>query len=164
MTVCSCKPIPHFPHIGKFTKLGESGTVTDCEHRHVHTFPEDRLFEVDGGSMALVCIKRKVIEKMPPPWFYFPPNYQTGSVWGEDIAFMFNLKMWGFEIWCDPTIAVGHLGTTAWHYKKRSTHYEDFKEGLIKDSRERGVEPDHILVPEVQEVFKKGFGPKGFCI
>jgi len=162
MAVCCAKPVPHFPHLGKFTKLGESGTICDCIQKHIFTFPEDKIFETDGGSMAFVCIKRKVIEKMPRPWFYFPPNYTTGNVWGEDITFMYMAKMWGFEIWCDPTIEIGHLGYTAWHHKRRASAYMDFKEGLIKDAENLGYDPSHHLVPEVQAVFKKGLGPGGF--
>lgn len=158
--VTSCKPSPHFPHVGKVTKLGESGTVIDCVSRHVYTFPEDKPFEADFGSMGLVCIKRKVIEKMEPPWCYFPPNYQSGNVWGEDVTFFINAKMHGFELWVDPTIYIGHLGGTAWSHRGRPDVWEDFEQDCIKQAKEQNWDCTHNLVPEVQKQFKKGIGPK----
>lgn len=160
MGICSCKPAPHFPNIGKFEKIGESGTICDSVSRHIYTFPEDKIFEIDFGSMGLVCIKRKVIEKMPRPWCYFPPNYKTGNVFGEDVTFFFNAKMYGFELWCDPTIQLGHLGYTAWHYRERADHWLDYKDGLIKQAEEQGWDCTHKLYPDVQKQFKKGLGPK----
>lgn len=158
--ITSCKPVPHFPNLGKVTELGKSGAICDCVSRHIYDFPKDKPFEVDFGSMGLCCVKRKVYEKMPRPWFYFPPNYSTGNVWGEDVTFMFNAKMYGFEIWCDPTILCGHLGYTAWHYEQRTTHWLDFKDKLIKQAKDEGWDCTHNLEPEVQKIFKKGKGPK----
>lgn len=158
--VTACKPAPHFPHIGKVTKIGPSGTVIDCVSRHVYTFPNDKPFEADFGSMGLVCIKRKVIEKMEPPWCYFAPNYQSGNVWGEDVTFFINAKMHGFELWVDPTFYLGHLGTYAINHKTRSDAWEDYEEGCIKQAKKEGWDCTHNLVPEVQEQFKKAIGPK----
>lgn len=160
MGICSCKPVPHFPNLGKFTEMGKSGTIMDCICRHIYTFPEDKLFEVDFGSMGLVCIKRKVIEAMESPYCYFPPNYITGHVFGEDVTFFYNAKMHGFELWVDPTIRLGHLGYTAWHHKEHADHWLDYKDDCIKEAKEEGWDCSHNLVSEVQEVFKQGKGPK----
>jgi hypothetical protein len=160
MGICSCKPSPHFPNLGKFTELGTSGTIMDSISRHIYTFPEDKPFEVDFGSMGLVCIKRKVIENMESPYCYFPPNYSTGNVFGEDVTFFFNAKMLGYELWVDPTIKLGHLGYTAWNYKDRADHWLDHKDKLIKEAEEEGWDYSHNLVPEVQTVFKQGKGSK----
>jgi len=160
VAVCCCKPSPHFPNLGKFQKLGESGTICDSIPRHIYTFPEDKIFEVDFSSMGLTVIKRKVVEKMQPPYCYFPPHYATHNVFGEDVTFFFNAKMYGFELWCDPTIRLGHLGYTAWHYKDRADHWLDHRDKLVKEAKEQGWDCSHNLVPEVQEQFKKGEGPK----
>ncbi len=160
MAVCSCKPIPHFPNVGKFTKIGKSGTVVDCESRHVYDFPLDEPFEGDFGSFGLVCMKRKVVEAMSPPWFYFPPNEQTLGVWGEDVTFCFNAKMHGFELWFDPTIILGHLGYHAWHHTEVSTHWLQFKDQMIKDAEKQGWDCTHKLEPEVQKIFKSAPGVK----
>ena len=159
MGITSCKPTPHFPNIGKFAKIGDSGTIIDSIGYHIYEFPTDKPFEVDYGSMGFCVMKRKVLEKVPPPWFYFPPNPLTNNVWGEDVTFFFNAKMCGFELWCDPTIHCGHLGYTAWHHEKQGDHYLDYKESLIKQYKDNDIDYTHRLVPEVQERFKKGEGP-----
>jgi hypothetical protein len=162
MGITSCKPAPHFPNIGKFEKLSDSGTICKSTSRHIYTFPEDKPFQVDFGSLGLACIKRKVVEKMTPPWCYFPPNYKTNNVFGEDVVFFFGAKMHGFELWVDPTIQLGHMGYTAWHYKERASHWLDFKDDLIKQAEKEGWDCSHKLYPEVQKQFKKGEGPKRF--
>ena len=84
----------------------------------------------------------------------------TGNVFGEDVTFFFNAKMLGFELWVDPTIQLGHLGITAWHYKERADHWLDFKDKLVKEADEEGWDCSHNLYPEVQKQFKKGEGAK----
>ena len=160
MAITSCKPVPHFPNVGKFTEIGKSGTIVDSVSRHVYEFPVDKPFEADFGSFGLVCIKRKVFEAIEPPWFYFPPNAHTKGVWGEDVTFCFNAKMHGFELWIDPTIRLGHLGYMAVHYEKRASHYLDYKAELIAEAKQQGWDFTHNLVPEVQKVFKSAPGIK----
>ena len=164
MGVTSCKPVPHFPNIGKFSEIGESGTIIDSKSLHVFDFPTDKPFEADFGSFGFVVMKRKVLEAMPAPWFCFPPNYQTGNVWGEDVYFCFNAKMLGFELWIDPTIHCGHLGYTAWHYESQASHWLDFKDKLMAQAKKAGWDCSHNLVPEVQERFKKAEGVKGMFV
>jgi hypothetical protein len=160
MGITSCKPVPHFPNLGKFIKIGESGTIVDADSRNIYEFPNDKPFEVDFGSFGFIVIKRKVVATMEPPWCFFPPNYQTRNVWGEDVTFCYNAKMLGFELWCDPTIACGHLGYTAWHHERPASHWLDFKDEHIKMAKEQGWDCSHNLVPEVQAVFKEGKGAK----
>jgi hypothetical protein len=160
MGICTCKPAPHFPNIGKIESIGESGTICDSVSRHIFQYPRDKIFEIDNGATAFVCIKRKVLEKMEAPWFYMPPNYKTGNIYGEDITFFFNAKMHGFELWCDPTIRVGHLGYVAWSHVDRPDAYEDYVDGLVERAKKEGWDCTHNLVPEVQKRFKEGKGPK----
>jgi len=160
MAITSCKPVPHFPNVGKFTEIGKSGTIVDSVSRHIYEFPLDEPFESDFGSFGLVCVKRKVFEAMKPPWFYFPPNEINNGVWGEDVTFCFNAKMHGFELWIDPTIKLGHLGYMSVHHTLRASHYTDFKAVLIKEAKEVGWDYTHKLVPEVQAIFKSAPGIK----
>lgn len=162
MGITCAKPSPHHPQIGKVTKLSPTGTITDCLSSNIYTFPEDEIFEADFGSLGLACIKKKVIETMTPPWCYFPPCYQNRKTWGEDVTFFINAKMHGFELWVDPTLQLGHLGVAVWNYKGRIDAWEDYKEDVIKEKEEIGWDTTHNLVPEVQEQFKKGLGPKRF--
>lgn len=155
------KGTPHWPNIAKVSGIGESGTVCDTRTTRIYTWP-DKPFEVDVVGTAFMCIKKKVLQAMKPPWFYMPPNYVNKNIKGEDTTFCFNAKMLGFEVWVDPTIQMGHIGDFAYGIDYRSTCFDDFREQVIKDVKEH--EPDlditHNLVPEVQERMKKGEGSK----
>ena len=56
-----------------------------------------------GTGMAL--IKLPVFEKLPEPWFAF----EKGE--SDDMYFCRNAMYAGYEVWCDPTIGVKHVGT-----------------------------------------------------
>ena len=68
--------------------------------------------------------------------------------------------MYGFDLWVDPTIRLGHLGYSEWNYKERADHWLDFKDQLIAEAKEEGWDCTHKLYPEVQKQFKKGEGSK----
>ena len=68
------------------------------------------LFSCKAVGTGILLIKTEVLKKMPPPWFAFE-YLPTGQVKvGEDWYFCNTAKAWGYEIWCDPTIKVGHIG------------------------------------------------------
>lgn len=163
--ITSVKPVPHFPNLGKVESIRSVGSLkfhkkeVDCYDvvtRHIYTYPKDELFEIDFGSMGLTCIKREVVKKMENiPWCYFPPNFHTGNVYGEDVSFFINAKLYGFKVWCDPTIFLGHLGYTAWNCDRYASHWIDFKDNLIKESKEEKWDCSHNLSDEVQSVFNE---------
>jgi hypothetical protein len=51
-----------------------------------------------------------VFKLIDMPWFFFK-SLGGNAFMGEDYWFCERAKEKGIEIWCDPTIAVGHLGT-----------------------------------------------------
>jgi hypothetical protein len=80
----------------------------------IPTFKEP--FQCDGVGTGFMLIKRKVFEAFTPEvceklWYPFdlgrgPSNKEEG----EDLSFCRRVKELGFEVWCDPTIPLGHIG------------------------------------------------------
>lgn len=165
---------PHMPNINKILRIGESRTVCDSHSYRIYEYPKDKPFQVDGAGTGFMCIKKHVLQKMPAPWFYMPPCYLDGNIKGEDFTFCFNAKMHGFQVWIDPTIRCGHLGSFAYGPDYTATSFATFKDELIKDANKTredyigkhgamnitNCDCTHNLVPEVQEQFKKAEGPK----
>jgi len=69
-------------------------------------------FTVDYTGFGWVLIKNGVFEKLPYPWFAPKMQvFESGEVQdmcGEDVSFCLDAMDAGYEIWCDPTIRVGH--------------------------------------------------------
>ncbi len=71
-------------------------------------------FTVDYTGFGWTLIKKGVFEheKMKYPWFAPKMQvFESGEVQdmcGEDVSFCLDAMDAGFEIWCDPTIRVGH--------------------------------------------------------
>lgn len=62
-------------------------------------------FKVHAAGFGCVLIHRSVFEVMPRPWFQF-----IKGTCSEDFYFFVNAQEYGFELWVDPTIMLGHLG------------------------------------------------------
>lgn len=74
-----------------------------------YNFP-DTLFKVKGIGGGIVLIKTEVFENISRPWFA-NENYDTGMTKvGEDYYFCNKVLEIGKEIWCDPTLKIGHIG------------------------------------------------------
>ena len=108
-------------------------TYTPCLYKRVPageyavmmTIPQE-LCRVDASGMGFVLIRRRVVEKMVElipelgyPFDFLPiseingkDNGKTGLV-GEDMCFFHRLHKAGFELWCEPSVQVGHLKTMA---------------------------------------------------
>lgn len=80
------------------------------EYRRVN--PEDfpkELFECAAVGLGLTLINMKVFDKLPFPWFRTTEDKNLHST--EDIVFCKDAREAGFEVWCDPTIRMGHVGS-----------------------------------------------------
>lgn len=74
-----------------------------------YNFPET-LFKVKGIGGGVVLIKTDVFNKVSRPWFA-NENYDTGMTKvGEDYYFCNKVLDAGIDIWCDPTLKIGHIG------------------------------------------------------
>ena len=72
-------------------------------------------FRCGGAGTGFMLIKMSVFDRIPRPWFFFTPEMETpeGKIeaTGEDIFFYGRARDHGFDIWIDPTIRVGHIGS-----------------------------------------------------
>lgn len=77
---------------------------------NLNDFPQGGLIEVDGVGSAGMVVRRRVIEKMEPPWFRFGVGH-----WGEDLHFCRRAQDLGFKIWVDLDMPLGHIvNATTW--------------------------------------------------
>lgn len=67
-------------------------------------------FRLDILTTGLLLVKTNVFRTLPKPWFAFTFQEGTNAHDGEDVYFCEKAKQGGFDIWCDPTIHVGHIG------------------------------------------------------
>ena len=80
----------------------------DGKYRPVDGLEDGRFIEdVDGVGMAFCLIKKRVFEKIEPPWFAMPPY--GNEVQGEDYYFCEKAKLAGFQISVDCSLVVGHI-------------------------------------------------------
>ena len=70
----------------------------------------DHIFEVEGVTGGCLLIDLKVFDKIAKPWFGFEVNEFGITTLGEDIWFTRRCREAGYQVWCDPTIPVGHWG------------------------------------------------------
>ena len=71
------------------------------------------LVEVHAAGDAGMLIHKRVLERLEKPWFrvgqYKPDHYQ------EDISFCERVRQVDCRVWCDTTVAMGHIAqVTVW--------------------------------------------------
>lgn len=69
-----------------------------------------QLFKVFAVATGFMLVKMSVFDKMEDPWFvaYEDPGGQHHT---EDVEFCDKAGKAGFDVWCSPTIQIGHVGT-----------------------------------------------------
>ena len=63
-------------------------------------------FRVDGCGFAAVLTSVELLQAVTQQ---FGTCFQPTDYYGEDLAFCWRVKQIGREIWCDPTVRVGHI-------------------------------------------------------
>ena len=65
------------------------------------------MLKVDGCGAAVLLIKLDVFKEMTKKFHkWFEPEWNLG----EDLSFTERAKELGYEIWCDTTLDIGHIG------------------------------------------------------
>lgn len=67
----------------------------------------DNLFQTDFVPGGLMLIKLSILEELGGSWFGFD---STKDLNDDDKFFCYKALEAGYEVWCDPTIKVGHIG------------------------------------------------------
>lgn len=116
------KQPPHFPLIHE--KDGNRIVIP-------RSFNKKEPFKVFGTGTGFMLIKTKVFKKLEPPWFYFG-NFK-GKAIGEDIYFCKKAQEKGFEVWCDPTLGLQHMGIYPFDEKDYEAYEETRPKGSVED-------------------------------
>lgn len=69
------------------------------------------LSKVFGVPTGCMLIDIAAVQKVPQPWFDLTYKEDGTLEFGEDIFFCKQINEAGMEVWVDPTIQTGHIGT-----------------------------------------------------
>ena len=73
-------------------------------------YPKDQLFEVDATGFGAVMIETSLIKRVKDK-YGLPFSPQLGL--GEDMSFCWRAKQVGAKLYCDSSIKLKHIGSTA---------------------------------------------------
>lgn len=111
------KDIVAAPYNYRFLPANPMVKIFDAEDgaksASINDMPSE-LFKVAGIGMGCCLIKMSVFDRIEKP--YFPMLYdEMGMVIrSEDIGFCEKARSANFDIWCDPTLTVKHIGQYAY--------------------------------------------------
>jgi len=71
---------------------------------------ETKPFKANTIATGVLLIKTHVLMGIPKPWFATIAKENDIGFMGSDVYFSLKAKEHGFEVWCDPTIEVKHIG------------------------------------------------------
>jgi hypothetical protein len=66
------------------------------------------------AAKAPLCKMPQGHQKGEPMRHLFRTDVQDGQIVGEDTNFFSDVRALGYEVWCDPTIHLGHIGSKAY--------------------------------------------------
>lgn len=85
-------------------------------YKHPNKYPAfemkipDELFKAYFVGCGVCLIDMRVFGIIKKPWFAFIGGNDGQVIHGEDGSFCDKARKAGVDIWCDPTIPIGHLG------------------------------------------------------
>ena len=65
---------------------------------------------VESVGAGFMLIKLSIFDFLPEPWFFWESNQNGELITGEDYWFCSLARKHNFEVWCDLSIKVGHIG------------------------------------------------------
>jgi GT2 family glycosyltransferase len=69
-----------------------------------------QLFKCFAVATGCMLIDMRVFEKLEEPWFFYSCHEDGRMDYGEDVWFCDRVQKAGFDVWCDPTIDIRHIG------------------------------------------------------
>ena len=93
-----------------FAPVVYSGEVEEGVYASAHDLPAGELVQVHAAGSAGMLVKRRVLDAIGDPWFS-----TDGTGMNEDLTFCRKVRDAGFDIYCDTSALLGHIGTmTVW--------------------------------------------------
>ena len=112
------RQVPHMPTLNVIE--GDSIVIPTLDK-----YPMDKPFKIFSVATGFLMVKTSVFKKIPAPWFGFG-KYKGKKEMGEDVFFCRKANDHGFEVWCDPTIPLGHVGEYT-YTKQDYDAYQDLR-------------------------------------
>lgn len=103
--VCYKRKDDHAPCIYKNVSPRLPNSAPTAEG--IRDFPSD-FFEVDGCGMAFCLIRSAALKEI---FNRSISCFEPYPGLGEDLSFCYRAKHYGFQIWADTTVPIGHIGT-----------------------------------------------------
>jgi len=75
--------------------------------------PKGGIFQCYAAPTGFMLINLEVFKKLKKPYFVEWED-KEGNHTTEDVDFCIKANKAGLEVWCDPTIKIGHIGSTAY--------------------------------------------------
>ncbi len=72
---------------------------------------KSELYQATYVGTGLMLVDLKIMEKMTKPWFLFGRDSNGQPIIGEDVWFCKTAQDCGFEVWIEPTLQIGHIGS-----------------------------------------------------
>ena len=99
--ICGLFISRHNPYVScHFSSLDPIDRITD--------FPDD-VFQIKACGFGCVLVKAQVLRDVLNT--HGGKGFIPEQKMGEDVAFCMRATDCGYEIWCDPTVRVGHVGS-----------------------------------------------------
>ena len=92
-----------------YRELPRRSVIKSAANVTITEIPKElfKCYSIGGG---LVLIKMSVFNKIETPWFHMPATEYGSTAMGHDVFFCQQARKAGYEIWCDPTLSIGHIG------------------------------------------------------
>lgn len=96
------------PLVSTVKLMDDKGNMVGSKDGLTRTPLPDEPFKAYAVATGFMLINLAIFDKIPYPWF----NTELEPTWKtEDIYFCENARKSGFDVWCDPRIKVGHIGS-----------------------------------------------------
>lgn len=115
------------PHMPTLNEVSEGKLISPFLEKYDLTKP----FEVFSVATGFMLVKVSALKKIPKPWFGFGKLH--GEEMGEDVYFCWKAHQHKVEVWCDPTIELGHVG----EYVYTKKDYDAYAELRIEQMKKK---------------------------
>ena len=109
---------------GLYFKKNTESINFDLDKKLIDEYPQ-ALMKVDDVGTGFMLVKRKVFERVKRPWF--KATFDEIPMIGEDIYFCDKARAFGFEVWLDTLVRLGHILPTQITFG----HYQARKKGKL---------------------------------
>lgn len=91
-------------------KFRENGITVPKDAKDI----PNHLFKCYAVATGCLLIDMKVFEKVETPWFFYSALPNGRIDYGDDVWFCEQAHKAGYDVWCDPTIDIRHIGDFAY--------------------------------------------------